>query len=383
MKRPNWLLFITLGFLVKIYSFFKGQRIIRTAKIKGPAIVLSNHTSFYDFIYTTAAIYPKRVTYLAASKMFYDPLLGFFLRLARAIPKSLFQSDPVSTMNAFRILKQKGIVSIFPEGQISPIGVTQPINYAIAKLLKKAKVNVYIAKHQGAYLVNPPWNKKTFRGRIITNVDFIISKEQLLDMSEQQIFDVVKEKLHFNTSEFNHDKKFKYKPNDITNLESVIYQCPKCGFDDLKSRTHELYCTQCGHTMSYDQYGKIDGKRIDELYHTQEQVMQKMIMNNPDFKLESNVKLESFKDKRLVEVGEGVLTLDRNEYRYSGTINQEKVVLKFDPKIIASLPSDLGRNIQIYEGYIIYQFVIDKVTLPTKFVIAGEYIHTLCNNKVK
>src|SRR3989339_115812 len=108
MKRPNIFLYSILGFLVKIFAYFKGQRITKKLKISGPAIILSNHTSFYDFIYTTAAMYPHRVSYLAANKMFYDPLLGFFLHLARAIPKSLFQSDPAATLKAFKILKRKG-----------------------------------------------------------------------------------------------------------------------------------------------------------------------------------------------------------------------------------------------------------------------------------
>ncbi len=377
MKRPNWLLFITLGFFVKIFAFFKGQRIKRTTKIKGPSIVLTNHTSFYDFIYTTAAIYPQRVSYMAASKMFYDPLLGFFLRLSRAFPKCLFQSDPVATLNVFRILRQKGIVSIFPEGQISPIGMTQSITFAVAKLLKKAKVDIYVVKHMGAYLVNPPWTKKTFPGKIETSVDLIISKEQLINMSEQQIFDEIVDKLQFNTSSFVDEKQYFYRKSDISNLESVIYLCPQCGYEFLKSNKHSLYCPECGKTMIYDFFGKIDGMRIDDLYRAQEQHMQQRILDNPDFVISAEVKLESYRGDRLVEVGEGVLSLDRNEYVYAGRIDDEQVILKFDPKNVPTLPSDLGRNVQIYEGYVIYQFVMDEVTLPTKFVIAGEFIHKL------
>src|SRR3989339_37007 len=118
MKKPNLFLYITLGFLVKIFSILKGQKIVEKTNIKGPAICLSNHTSFYDFIYTTAALYPKRVSYLAASKMFYEKSTRPFLKLARAIPKSLMQADPAATLKAFKLLKKKSILSIFPEGQI-------------------------------------------------------------------------------------------------------------------------------------------------------------------------------------------------------------------------------------------------------------------------
>ncbi|MFA5006601.1 MAG: 1-acyl-sn-glycerol-3-phosphate acyltransferase [Candidatus Izemoplasmatales bacterium] len=375
MKRPNPLLYATLGFLLRIYAFFKGQRIRRHAKIKGPAIVLSNHTSFYDFIYTTAAVYPKRVSYMAAGKMFYDPLLGFFLRMARAFPKCLFQADPVATMNVFRILRRKGIVSIFPEGQISPIGVTQPIAPSIAKLLKKAKVDVFAVRHQGAYLVNPPWSKKNFPGRIQTDVELVLTKERLASLTEEEVLAAVVEALRFNVSSFDPEGRYRYRINDIENLESVLYRCPRCGGETLHADGRDLVCPACGNRLSYDPHGKVGGLRIDDLYHVQEAEMRMRIESDPAFRLEADVRLESFRDERLVEVGRGRLSLTHDGYRYEGTVDGRETVLAFDPKNVPTLPSDLGRNVQIYEGYLIYQFAMDVPTIPTKFVIAAEILH--------
>ena len=135
MKRPNIFLYSTLGLLVKAIAVFKGQRITQKVKVNKPAIILSNHTSWFDFMYTTAAMYPHRVSYLAASKMFYDPSINIFLKMARAIPKSLFQPDPGATLKAFRILKKGGIISVFPEGQISPYGKSLTPSFSIAKFI--------------------------------------------------------------------------------------------------------------------------------------------------------------------------------------------------------------------------------------------------------
>ena len=377
MKRTNWFLNITLGFLVKIFAFLKGQRIHRFARVKGPAIVLSNHTSFYDFIYTAAALYPHRISYMAAGKMFYDPVLGFFLRLVRAFPKCLFQADPVSTLNVFRILRQNGIVSIFPEGQISPIGVTQPIPFAIAKLIKKAKVNVYLAKHRGAYLVNPPWTKRSFRGRVETTVELILSSETLAEMSEQAVYETIVAKMEFNVFEYRQQHPGAYRWNDLANLESVIYQCPRCGNESMTADRRHLLCHQCGNRLEIDAMGKLGGQRIDESYRDQERVMREKIEADPDFRLTSAVRLESFRENRLVEVGAGTLTLSASGYLYEGTVDGKPATLRFDPRNVPTLPSDLGRNIQIYEGYLIYQFVMEEVTLPTRFVIAGEIIHRM------
>lgn len=377
MKRPNPLLFFTLGGILKITGYFKGQRIKRLAKIKAPCIVLSNHTSFPDFIYTTAAIWPKRVNYIAASKMFLQPERGLWLRLARAIPKSLYQSDPRSTIATFSVLKKGGIISIFPEGQISPTGVTIPFNPAIGKLLKKAKVPVYVVKHKFAYLVNPPWSQKTFAGKIETVVDKIASREDLNVLSVEEINLLVKESLYFNTHEQNEIQKNEYKVEDIDNLESVIYQCPICHQEHLYSIKNELVCPDCNRHYEYDRFGRIGGYRLDLLYHEQEKAIHEQIDRDPNFTMSASVRLEMFRGNRIIDVGEGTFTLSRESYLFEGLVDGLPVRYQFQPRIIASLPSDLGINVQIYDHDQLYQFVFSDRHLPTKYVIAGEYLYQI------
>lgn len=381
MKKPNLFLYITLGFLLKVFSFIKGNRITRKVSIKGPAIVLSNHTSFYDFIYTTAALYPRRVSYLAAQKMFYESGTKFFLKLARAIPKSLMQADPVATLRAFRILKMNGIVSVFPEGQISPSGTTNPLSFSIAKFLKKASVDVYIVKHKNAYLVNPPWTKKTFKGRIETEKEFIISKEKIEKLSIDQIYQIVTEKLYFSTSSFNKEKMYVYKSNNIKGLENVIYQCPSCLYEGLDSQKDRLVCPSCKHELIYDAHGMLNRTELDVLFFNQaKRVKDEIDLDNP-YELTSKVILQSIDHGMLKTVGFGRLTLTKDTYMYEGSCKDEMKKLIFDVKNIQSLPSDIGRNIQIYEGYQIYQFEMSTPWLPTKFVHAGEYLFTLHHHK--
>lgn len=377
MKRPNIFLYGSLGFLLKIFAIFKGQRITEKIKIKGPAVCLSNHTSFYDFIYTTSALYPHRVSYLAANKMFYDPLLGPFLKLARAIPKSLFQPDPAATLKAFKILKQGGIVSVFPEGQISPYGTSLKPSFSIAKFLRKADVDVYTVIHHNAYFVNPPWSKNTFRGKIETSKKLIISQEVLRTLNDQQIYDIVVKEIYFNAAEYNEEKKYTYKVNNIKNLENVTYQCPSCGYEGLKAEKYQLHCPDCSLDFPYDKYGKIGGYRIDHLFKAQEKTIQNRILNQPDFTLSSEVRLESFRNNRVVEVGYGRLTLNRTHYIFEGMVDDKQQTFVFDVKNSSTLPSDIGINVQIYEGNQLYQFIFADPKLPTMFVHAGEFMYQL------
>lgn len=382
MKKPNLFLNITLGLLVKIFAYLKGQRIIKKCNIKGPAIILSNHTSFYDFLYTSAAMYPRRVNYLAARKMFYEPLTGFFLRLARTIPKSLMQADPLATLHAFRLLKKKAIISVFPEGQISPSGRSLMPAFSIAKFLRKANVDVYIVKHMGAGLSNPPWSKHSFHGRVETIKELIIHKERLLDLCEQEVYQIVCDKLSHSESANNVIKKHTYKLRDISNLENVIYQCPKCQYEGLQSNKHELVCPSCHHILTYDQYGLINGEGLDTHFLRQELNVRKSIDEDPSYHIEGKASLMSFRNQRLVKVGYGIISINRECYMYKGTIDQEVKEIEFNIRSTPTLPSDIGRNIQIYEGDKIFQFELEVKWLPTKMVHVGEYLYELSQKNV-
>lgn len=377
MKRPNLFLYVTLGFLLKVFAIIKGQRITKNTRIKGPAILLSNHTSFYDFIYTTAALYPHRVSYLAASKMFFERGTGFFLRLARAIPKSLMQADPVATLSAFRILKKHGLVSIFPEGQISPSGKTIYIAYSIAKLIKRANVDVYIVRHFGPGLVNPPWSKKTFSGRIETEKSIMATKDEIAQMSLDHIYETVCQHLMISQGVFAKEKGYTYRLRPINNLENVIYQCPKCLNEGLISKTYHLECPACHHILRYDHHGLINNEPLDVHFEQQALRVEKMIHDDPNFELSANARLQSFRQQRLVDVGRGTIKLNQEGYVYQGTVDNQQVTLNFNIDSTPTLPSDIGRNIQIYEGYQIYQFEMDEAWKPTKFVHAGEYLYRI------
>lgn len=383
MKKPNLLLYLSLGLLLKVFAWFKGQRFISKVNLKGPAICLSNHTSFYDFIYTTTAIYPKRVSYLAASKMFYEPQTRPFLKLARAIPKSLMQADPAATLKAFRLLKKKSIISIFPEGQISPSGKTLKPAYSIAKFLKKADVDVYIIKHYGAGFVNPPWTKKTFRGKIETEVKLWISKEDLASLSLDQIYEKILLGLDFKPSNFIREKGYSYKTNHIKGLENVIYQCPKCLREGLVASHNVLKCPICEHELHMNHQGLLENEAIDVWFDQQEMRVRKEIDQTDHFELRGSSRLLSFRNERLVEVGKGIIYLTEKHYTYKGTVDGIEKTLVFDVKNTPTLPSDIGRNIQIYEGYQIFQFELSIPWLATKFVHAGEYFFEKINADAK
>lgn len=379
MKKPNPLLWFSLAWLLKVKSFLDGHRLLNKIKIKKPSIILSNHASFQDFIFVTAALYPKRITFLAAAKMFYEKGRGVFLKLARAIPTSSYQGDLKAVKGVLEILKKDGIVGIFPEGQIAYHGATLKPPFAIAKLIKKANVDVYTITTQNTYLMYPPWSKKTFKGKTFSKMDYLFKKEELSLLSDEEIFERMYEALYFDAGAFNKELRYKYKVQDITNLENLIYLCPKCHFEGLVSEKNKLVCPKCQNELVYDEYGLLDNKSMKENFENQRQIIENWIQKTPQFKLETTVKIMRYVENELIITGEGQLTLSKDAYHYVGTDQEQDVSYTFDPKKIEYIPGDIGGNIQIYDHYEVYMFQMDIKYLPIKYIICGEYFYRIAN----
>ncbi|MFA5422048.1 MAG: 1-acyl-sn-glycerol-3-phosphate acyltransferase [Bacilli bacterium] len=380
IKRPNPFLWLPLAGILKVSAYLQGNRLTNKIKIKKPAIILSNHASFRDYIYVTAAAYPHRVNYMAAAKMFYEPERRPFLKLARAIPTCSFQGDVHAVANALYVLKHGGIIGIFPEGQISYHGASLKPPYSIAKFLKRASVNVYVVQNRNAYLMAPPWTNKVFKGKVYTSMNHLFTPKQLAEFDESAIFSSVEKALFYDAGAANAQQKLHYKINDIANLENLIYQCPNCGREGLVSSYDRLVCPECNHELIYDQYGLLDGKSVFENYERQRIALEKLIDEDENFKLETPVRLVRYKGVGLAESGHGVISLNRDFYIYRGTDRGAEVEYGFRNKIIQYLPADIGGDIQIYDKYEVYQFYMDIRYLPIKFSTSGEYFYQLKNN---
>ena len=385
MKRPNPIINLTVGGLASILAFTKGQRFINRIKIKEPSIVLINHCSFEDVYFTAGAVYPHAVNYMAASKMFYQPGRAFWLKYSRSIPKQLFQPDVYAVKNALDILhNKKGVVGIYPEGQISPIGKVFPLPESIAKFVKKAGVDVYVVRHYGTYLALPPWSTKAFKGPIFTEMEHIIKAEEINNQDVDQLYNTIQTKIYVNTSKFNKEKKHKYKLNDIDGLDKVIFMCPKCHHEGLKTNNGSLVCPSCNHTLKYNEYGQVGDYDLDDLYHWQQTQIRSKIDADPNYEFKTKVNLETIvDDKKIDVVGSGTLRINRDYYIYEGTYLEKPTVIKFPTSYSQYLAGDLGYNMQIYDQYKLYQFAVFKRHESIKLINIGEYMYQLKKSQTK
>ena len=141
---PEYLLrFVAFVMARVIYRFHvRGEENIPT---QGAAILVCNHVSFVDPVLLMAAS-PRPIRFIMDSEIFKLPVLGWFFRLAKAIPIAPQKVDPATYDQAFararRVLDEGELLCIFPEGAISRDGAMAEFKGGLMKLLETNPVPV-------------------------------------------------------------------------------------------------------------------------------------------------------------------------------------------------------------------------------------------------
>ena len=185
-----------------------------------------------------------------------------------------------------RTLQEGQSVCIFPEGNRSFNGVTMDMQASIAKVAKKAKVKLITYRVEGGYFTQPRWSVNLRRGKMRGRLVHIYTREQLAEMSDDQISEVIIKDLHEDAYETQKRERIPFKGKNLAvGLESTIFTCPKCGeIGKLHSQGNRFYC-DCGFSAIYDVYGDLtddNGKTytVTELDQLQKEALVKRIQNH-------------------------------------------------------------------------------------------------------
>jgi 1-acyl-sn-glycerol-3-phosphate acyltransferase len=89
---------------------------------------------------------PRPIRFVMDHRIFAMPVLGWFFRLAKAIPIAPQKDDPQAYERAFaqaaRVLAEGELLCIFPEGALTRDGALQPFKGGVMKILEQQPVPV-------------------------------------------------------------------------------------------------------------------------------------------------------------------------------------------------------------------------------------------------
>lgn len=133
------------------------DKTIQGRKIKGSAIIISNHTSVFDYAVFLFVFWSRTLRYQMAEVLFEKKLLAFFLKCMGGIFIDRKSHDFDFMLKCEKILKKGGVVGIFPEGRIPDKGEQRPLQFqvGVAQLALMANVPIIPIYTNGSY-----FNKK-------------------------------------------------------------------------------------------------------------------------------------------------------------------------------------------------------------------------------
>lgn len=174
IKFFNWFTKITgwivqkICFRTKIYYEDKSEQ---GRHIKGSAIIISNHTSVYDYAVFLFVFFTRTLRYQMAELLFKKALLRNFLKLMGGIFVDRNSNDFSFMDKSQKVLEGGGVVGIFPEGRLPKIGEERPLEFkpGAVQLALQSNVRVIPVYTNGSYF-------KKERARVIIGKPIYLSE---------------------------------------------------------------------------------------------------------------------------------------------------------------------------------------------------------------
>ena len=143
---------------------------------KGPYVLISNHQSFLD-VMLLHTLSKQNICWIAKLSLFGKPLLGEAIRRFGAIPVDRSQADLSSVKIVLTVLREGGIVGLFPEGtrvKWEKRGEVLP-KAGVSSLLSRVNVPIVPVHIRGPY-------RKFHRTPIYIGEAFQFSKKELQEL---------------------------------------------------------------------------------------------------------------------------------------------------------------------------------------------------------
>ena len=358
-KRPNALLYF-LG--ARIYAPLMCRRkfnlVSSGERVKGPALIISNHTSNHDYKFIGCAVKPARISFLVTYHFFTFKKFAFWLKAIGAIPKYQFTTD-LEAMRKIQyvVQKQKGTVYIAPEGTVYASGHLGFISPAIAKMVRFLKVPVYACKIEGAGLGNAKWSTHTHKGNVSIETHKIIDAEESTSLSKDEIMDRIITALTYSEFEYQKREHVLVEGNDkALGFETMFYKCPCCGSEfTLSTEGNDVRCSKCGTIATFQDDFTFKWNTEKQYFENYSQwydwQYEKMLeeVKKPDFKLEDEVDYEIDEPgvDQYVKVGHGVMTFSHDGWDYKGTYRDREFEEHDDPRTVFIATLTVGKHFQL------------------------------------
>lgn len=126
VKITGWLPYLVL---LRPKTYYENKK-VQSRRIRGGAVVVSNHTSIYDFA-VTMFTFPTRTLRCAVAELMYEKniFMTFLLRALGTIKVDRAAHDFAFMSTCAKILDRGGVVEIYPESRLPLPEESRPLEF--------------------------------------------------------------------------------------------------------------------------------------------------------------------------------------------------------------------------------------------------------------
>ena len=357
IKKPNAFLYYLASLIIAPYLKFRLHTSYDRSGIRNietPSIVVCPHVSNIDFLLVAMALFPHRPTFVVSQHFMAKPKIRRLLEIMHVIPKKMFCPDVKTILNIMRAKESGNIIVIFPEGRLSCFGHSLQVTDGTAELIKKLGVSVYTICENGAYKTLPKWGKAGARpGRIEVTSAKLIDSSDLAAMTIDEINAVLDKAILHDEDAVLTDVTYKCK-SPALGLDGILYKCPECLSEfETVSDDHSITCLRCGFSSRLDEKYRLNGgsfERINDWFFWQENLI------DLDTPLETDCLVGTTDSDGYMDMkaGQGHITMDRENIRFTGTCCGEPLEFTESTSVIKGFPASVGNHFDIYHKKQLY-----------------------------
>lgn len=233
-----------------------------------PFIVVSNHGTFFDpWLVGGWSVHPLSI--MMNDDAYRSGIVTrTYLRWIGTFGKKKGASDYRAMKTTLKKLGAGRPVLIFPEGQTSWDGETQPIYAGVEKIIKRAACPLVMCRLSGNFLSKPWWARTRRRGRTRIRMK-VVSAEELGEMPADQVLDMITGFIYTNDVKDERNLDTSFEGTAVAEgLERFVWMCRQCGREDgLVTEGDAVSCISCGASWSMDAHCRFEaaGDSIAEI----------------------------------------------------------------------------------------------------------------------
>lgn len=150
-----WWLCIITGYPYQLLLFkrrtFYEDKSVQSLKIKGGALIISNHYHFYDYMMNMFAVTPRKLNVVSSELGFKNKLLAFGMRFFGGIQANRVTRSMRFMDTAAEVIRKGKLVQIFPEAKITDDGTIKPFKHSYIVIAHRANAPIIPIITDGNY----------------------------------------------------------------------------------------------------------------------------------------------------------------------------------------------------------------------------------------